>query len=135
MAHHMTEDVKGGGVLVGAGDPLPIEYEPGLERDPELLVAVLSRGIAHWHCAGFEEPPGGEECFHYAVDLVWVLSGFGVFASKDLQRRHGSRLAALRTVAPGLGPYRRSWLCARFASARAELRGTDPLALPVPGVQ
>src|SRR5690606_22176623 len=28
-----------------------------------------------------------------------------------------------------------SWLCARFASARAELRGTDPLALPIPGVQ
>jgi len=81
MAHDMTEDVKGGGVLVGAGDPLPIEYEPGLERDPELLVAVLSRGIAHWHCAGFEDPPGGEECFDYAVDLVWVLSGFGIFAS------------------------------------------------------
>lgn len=45
MAHHMTEDVKGGGVLVGAGDPLPIEYEPGLERDPELL--VCSRGASH----------------------------------------------------------------------------------------
>src|SRR5690606_10051111 len=27
------------------------------------------------------------------------------------------------------------WLCARFASARAELRGADPLALPIPGVQ
>src|SRR5690606_10366089 len=28
-----------------------------------------------------------------------------------------------------------SWLCARFASARAELRGADSLALPIPGVQ
>lgn len=61
------------------GDPLPIEYD--LANDPELLVAVLSRGVAHWLCASCPEPPGGEESFHYAVDVVWVLMGFGIFAA------------------------------------------------------
>ncbi|MCZ7686245.1 MAG: hypothetical protein M5U28_48780 [Sandaracinaceae bacterium] len=86
MAHHMTGPVEGGGVLLREGDPLPIEYDPELVSDPLLLVAVLSRGLTHWMCAPCPEPPGGEESFHFAVDLVWVLLGFGVFASSCAHR-------------------------------------------------
>lgn len=80
MPHHMTGPVRGGGLVSAPGGGLPIHYAPGLERDPEMLVAVLSRSVAHWVCAPASEPPGGAECFDYAVDLVWVLLGFGVFA-------------------------------------------------------
>lgn len=81
MAHHLTGPLEGGGFVLGPDDPLPIEYDPELVRDPEMLIAVLSRGVAHWLCAPHSEPPGGEESFHYAVDVVWVLLGFGIFAS------------------------------------------------------
>ena len=64
-------------------EPVFIEYEPGLEHDPELLVAVLSRGIADWMCSAHEDSAGGEESFDFAVDLVWVFLGFGVFKGSE----------------------------------------------------
>lgn len=96
MPHAMTGAVEGGVELdLGPDDPLPIEYEPGLEGDPEMLVAILSRGVAHWQCALQADLPDGGENFDYVVDLVWVLSGFGVFASNCAFRTHATERGAM----------------------------------------
>lgn len=81
ITHHMTSAPQGGS-YEGGGDELLLVYDPTSVASPERLVAVLSRGVAHWMCAHAEsEPPDGEEAFDLAVDVAWVLNGFGVFAS------------------------------------------------------
>lgn len=95
MPHAMTGAVEGGGLLLAEGDPLPIEYAPGLERDPEMLVAVLSRGLSHWLCACCGPHRGDDDDFHFAVDVVWVFTGFGVFASRCAFRTSAQEQGAL----------------------------------------
>lgn len=118
MVDQAAEAIKSESDMIETAEPVFIEYEPGLEHDPELLVAVLSRGIADWMCSAHEDSAGGEESFDFAVDLVWVFLGFGVFAAS----------CALRTKPLQGSPFIESG--AQRFGARAARAHVMPRALP-----
>jgi hypothetical protein len=84
MPHHMTEapvpieeDEE-----IEEGEPLVIPYEPALVAKPDLLVAQLARGVAHYYAYSATAPaPGGEESIEFAIDVTATFLGFGVFTA------------------------------------------------------
>lgn len=89
MVHHMTEEPKSldddESDPIGDDEPLPIPYDPSLLRTPDLLVAHLALGVAHYYAQSAPTPPPGDEVEH-AVDVTGVFLGFGVFTANAALR-------------------------------------------------
>jgi len=64
---------------VVTNEPLFIPFDPSLVRQPEALIASLSHGLAQYLAAASGElPPGGEENWIYATEVIAVFLGFGL---------------------------------------------------------
>lgn len=61
-----------------------ITYNPDLVGNPEALIATLAHELSHYLCgAAKEHPPGGEEFWEHATDLVAIFTGFGLFIANS----------------------------------------------------
>ncbi len=77
------------GALRGSGGQMPAEvqeeqrllivYDPAMVNNPEAMIATLSHQLAHY-LAGMatETPPGGEENWAQATEVLAVFMGFGL---------------------------------------------------------
>ncbi len=75
-----------GTFVVEPGSPngVKITYNPDQLRDPEGLIATFAHELAHYlGGTAHEQPPGGEEYWEHATDLLGVFMGFGLFLANS----------------------------------------------------
>lgn len=66
---------------------MQVSYHPSLAEEPETLIGVLAHEVAHGIFATFQNPPpGGWEMEEYAVELMTVYFGFGLFGANSAFR-------------------------------------------------
>ncbi len=73
------------------GEALPIVYDPNQINNPEAMIATFAHTLAHYLASmAPEPPPGGEENWPQATEVVAVFLGFGVmFANSAYTFRAG----------------------------------------------
>jgi hypothetical protein len=71
---------KGGSPeVVEEAQRLTVPYDPSLVNNPEAMIASLSHQLAHYLASLAEEPPpGGEENWAQATEVLAVFLGFGL---------------------------------------------------------
>ncbi|MDH5572421.1 MAG: hypothetical protein OEY89_11695 [Gammaproteobacteria bacterium] len=70
--------------LEGNDNRVVITYNPDLIKKPEELIATFAHELSHYLSAVASElPPGGEEAWEPATDLIAVFIGFGVFLANS----------------------------------------------------
>lgn len=63
---------------------LIVPYNPGLLRDPQVLIATYAHNLAHYlGLLAQEPPPGGQENWPHITELLAVFSGFGIFMANS----------------------------------------------------
>jgi len=131
MAHPMTPAIEGGTHdVVERGKPLPIPISAAMLADPPRLIAVLGRGVAHYHAQDARTPmPEPASMREAMIDVVTVFLGFGVFlanACHDARAFEGGGMMGFRVQRLGeLGPIEVAYALA----LRARLIGADPKAI------
>lgn len=79
----ITGSMRGaGGVMpaeVDEAQRLQVPYDPALVNNPEAMIASLSHQLAHYLASLAQEPPpGGEQNWAQATEVLAVFLGFGV---------------------------------------------------------
>ena len=82
----ITGPARGTGAMIqiDQGQSLPICYDPGLLRQPNLLIGMMAQSLASplaQLCP--ESPPGGDETRGHATDLLAIFMGFGLFLTNN----------------------------------------------------
>jgi hypothetical protein len=68
----------------GAQQNIPITFDPGMIRNPNVLVATFAQQIAyHLGRSIPEDAPGGDELRGPASDLLAIFMGFGLFLANS----------------------------------------------------
>ncbi|GMR06926.1 MAG: hypothetical protein BMS9Abin25_1565 [Gammaproteobacteria bacterium] len=70
----------------GKTEKFVITYNPDQLQYPEALVATFAHELAHYLAIGLgadEPPPGGENYWEHATDLLAVVMGFGIFQANS----------------------------------------------------
>lgn len=128
MVHAMTPSITGGtSVPVARGKPLPIPISAPELTDRRRLIAVLARGLAHYHSQTARTPiPEPSSMQGAVVDVITVFLGFGVFLANACHDAGGFErggLIGFRVQRLGeLGPIEVAYALA----LRARLVGADP---------
>lgn len=70
---------------------IPMSFRPQQLKQPEGLVADFAQGFSHYMAQNFSElPPGGEEYWPQATELLAVFMGFGVMFANSAYTFRGS---------------------------------------------
>ncbi|MES9901437.1 MAG: hypothetical protein ABW168_01995 [Sedimenticola sp.] len=74
------------GVAAKEAGSIPVYYDPRQVGNPEVMIATLAHGLAHYLGSTTREPPpGGEENRPHVMELLAVFMGFGLmFANSSL---------------------------------------------------
>lgn len=66
--------------IEGAKQSIPIAFDPGMIKNPQILIAAFAQQLAyHLGRSVKEDSPGGEELRGPASDLLAAFMGFGLF--------------------------------------------------------